>query len=226
MTVFAASNSAERQGFSGMKSLRLLLLAFAAAWLAAPMAEAAGASAAAGDTPAPVRVVGFPWRAGDPPPQVRGVALGDNEQRVRELLGEPGGTSKMGSADVLDYSALGLQFVLTKTDGVAIIRLETTDAAALDDIRVGAAAQDVLAKWGPPHEAQERTALYNAGNWTVTVRLAAQAPKVTDLALGLNTIKWADLAPPQPAPPNPAANKAQPARSNPDPNRPQANRPR
>lgn len=209
-----------------MNSLRLLLLALAFACLAGPMAQAAGASSAAGETPSPQRVVGFPWRAGDPPPQVRGVALGDNDQRVRELLGEPGRTSKLGSADVLDYPDLGLQFVLTKAEGVAIIRLETADAAALDDIRVGAGAQEMLAKWGPPHEAQERTALYNAGNWTITVRLAAQAPKVTDLALGLNTIKWADLAPPQPPPVNPAPNKGQPARSHQDPNRMQAGRPR
>src|ERR1700722_17155731 len=39
----------------------------------------------------------FPWKAGDNPPLIAGIALGDTEQHVLDVLGEPTSTAQMGA---------------------------------------------------------------------------------------------------------------------------------
>src|SRR5271163_503501 len=94
----------------------------------------------------------FPWKAGDNPPAVAGIALGDTEQHVRDVLGEPTTTSEMGAANVLEYPAKGLEISATRADGVSIIRLRTPAAGSIDDIKIGDEVSAVIAKWGHPSE--------------------------------------------------------------------------
>jgi hypothetical protein len=131
----------------------------------------------------------FPWKAGDKPPAVAKIALGDTEQHARDVLGMPE-TARMGAGNVLEYPARGLQVIATKADGVSIIRMQMPTAGSIDGIKVGDDVKAVLAKWGPPHAGQDRTALYNAGVWTVAVRLADKNSKVVDISLAWNTTKW------------------------------------
>ena len=137
----------------------------------------------------------FPWKAGDDPPAVAGVALGDTAAKARQVLGPPASTRTMGVADLLLYPRLGLEVIATDTDGVSIIRLRAAKAGAIDGIRVGDSADMVTRKWGAPHVGQGRTGLYNAGVWTVSVRLAPAAPRIVDILLGWNTTKFPDFDP-------------------------------
>ncbi|HTW33393.1 MAG TPA: hypothetical protein VMD53_02160 [Rhizomicrobium sp.] len=135
----------------------------------------------------------FPWKAGDHPPSVAGIALGDSEQHVRQVLGEPTSTAKMGAANILEYQPSGLEITATKADGVSIIRLRTPQAGAIDGIKIGDSVSTVIAKWGNPSDGHGRVALFNAGVWTVEVRLADDGPNVVDILLAWNTTKWPDL---------------------------------
>jgi hypothetical protein len=132
----------------------------------------------------------FPWKAGDTAPMLAHVSLGDSEDHARQVLGPPESTSKMGAGDVLEYPAKGIEIVATKDDGVSIIRLRSPDAGAIDGIRIGDAVTDVMAKWGSPSGGQGRVALYDAGTWTVEVRLEENGSKVIDILLAWNQTKW------------------------------------
>ena len=61
----------------------------------------------------------FPWKAGDTPPVIDGLALGDTEASVRKLLGPPAKVSQMGPGHVLEYPGDGLEVIATKDDGVS-----------------------------------------------------------------------------------------------------------
>ena len=134
----------------------------------------------------------FPWKAGDTPPTIAGIALGDTEQHMRDVLGAPTSAAPMGAGIVYEYEASGLEIIATKADGVSIIRLRTRAAGAIDGIRVGDTVSAVQAKWGVPSDGQGRVALFTAGVWTVEVRLADNGPNVVDIALAWNTTKWPD----------------------------------
>ena len=133
-------------------------------------------------------------RPGDTAPAARWGQLGDTEQHAREVLGPPADTSKLGSADVFDYAS-GLQIIGNPTDGVSIIRLRSRGAGSIDGVRIGDDPQSVLAKWGKPDSGAGAVALYNAGVWTVEVKLDATGLKVGDILLAWNTTKWPDENP-------------------------------
>jgi hypothetical protein len=101
----------------------------------------------------------------------------------------------MGAGNALEYPARGLEVVATPEDGVSIIRLRTPDAGSIGGIKIGDDVSVVLAKWGPPDGGEGRIALYNAGVWTVEVRLADSTPNVIDILLAWNTTKWPNLDP-------------------------------
>ncbi len=96
----------------------------------------------------------------------------------------------MGDAEVLEYPKDGLEISSTAADGVSIIRLRTSKAGAIDGVRIGDDVRTVLAKWGRPDVANGPVALYNAGVWTVEIRLATTTPNVVDILLAWNTTKW------------------------------------
>ena len=137
----------------------------------------------------------FPWKVGDNPPLVAGIALGDTEQHMREVLGAPTSSASMGAGTAYEYDTAGLEIIATKADGVSIIRLRTRAAGAIDGVRVGDSVSAVQAKWGDPSDGQGRVALFTAGVWTVEVRLADNGPDVVEIALAWNTTKWPDLDP-------------------------------
>jgi hypothetical protein len=138
-------------------------------------------------TPALAKSPPFPWKAGDAPPALHGVTLGQTEAQARAALGPPHSTAKMGPGDVWDY-ADGLQIIANAGDGVSIIRLRTAAAGAIGGVKVGDAAADVVAKWGVPDGTAPGVALYNAGVWTLELR--AKDGKVVDMLLGWNQTKW------------------------------------
>jgi hypothetical protein len=165
----------------------------AAFWLV--FLAATTSALAATPTTTPAQTGAFPWKAGDNPPAVAGIALGDTAQHVREVLGKPGHVGKMGVADLFEYPRLGLQVISTTSDGVSIIRLRTPQAGEIDGIKVGDSADVVLSKWGTPSTGQDRTALFNAGVWTVSVKVAPTKPQIIDILLGWNTTKFTDFDP-------------------------------
>lgn len=151
----------------------------------------------------------FPWKPGETPPTVAGLALGDTEQHAREVLGNPESVDKSGSATVLEYKKKGLQVLVTPEDGIAIIRLRSPEAGTIDGLQIGDRDLQVVGRWGPPDQTDGRTAFYNAGIWTITVRLADKAPQIADLMLGWNQKK--DPIPPPPNPAQPAKPGAAPS---------------
>ena len=48
----------------------------------------------------------------------------------------------------------------------------------------------MLGKWGKPDGGGGPVALYNAGVWTIEVKLDATGLKVGDILLAWNTTKW------------------------------------
>ncbi len=137
----------------------------------------------------------FPWKAGDTPPMLAGLSLGDTEDHVRVVLGPPDNTGKMGDGNVLEYELKGLQVIATKADGISIIRLRKPEAGAIDGIKIGDDVTSVITKWGHPESGQDRVALFTAGTWTVEVRLEDNGPKVVDILLAWNDTKWGGVKP-------------------------------
>ena len=133
----------------------------------------------------------FPWKAGDAPPVVAGVALGDTEAHAREVLGPPARVSPMGPGHVLEYPDKGLEVIATLDDGVSIIRLRAAGTGAIGGIRLGDDLAAINAKWGPPAVHKGLVSIYDAGVWSVEVRVAsADSTTITDMLLAWNQTKW------------------------------------
>jgi hypothetical protein len=138
----------------------------------------------------------FPWKAGDTPPVIDGLALGDTEAQVHKLLGPPANVSQMGPGHVLEYPDKGLEVIATQDDGVSIIRLREAGAGAIGGIRIGDDLAAMSAKWGSPAVHKGLVSIYDAGVWSVEVRVAtADSTTITDMLLAWNQTKW---APPPP----------------------------
>jgi hypothetical protein len=128
----------------------------------------------------------FPWKAGDPPPAVRRIALGDTEHRVLTTFGIPSDAARSGLNDLYDYPA-GLEIIANQQVGVTIIRLRARQAGAIGGVRVGDQIRSVVAKWGKPDSDGSEIALYKAGLWVVALKVAPDNGQVTDLLLGWAT---------------------------------------
>jgi len=124
-----------------------------------------------------------PWQASDKPPVVAGIKLGDSEQHALDVLGAPDDVVPSADSEVLQYVAKGLEVTATKKEGVVAIRLLTPDAGAIDGIKVGDIARDVLLKWGAPSGGQGRIAVFGPPAWTIAVHLADKDPTILDLTL-------------------------------------------
>jgi len=127
---------------------------------------------------------GFPWKAGDPPPSVAGIRLGDTRERLDEVLGPPTTTQQLGEgAFGLSYRKRGISVGWASGDGVAMIFLNERYAGDIDGVRIGDTQGSVIARWGDPSSAQGETAIYRAGRWGVVLKLDQDA-KVVQLYLG------------------------------------------
>lgn len=124
-----------------------------------------------------------PWQASDKPPVVAGIKLGDSEQHALDVLGAPDDVVPNADSEVLYYNAKGLEVVATKNDGVVSIKLLTPDAGAIDGVKVGDIARDVLLKWGAPTAGQGRIAVFGPPAWAIGVHLAEKDPTILDLTL-------------------------------------------
>ena len=127
----------------------------------------------------------FPWKPGDAPPTVAGVPLGASRGRLDSLLGKADRLQPLGpGATALFFSARGVSVVYSTADGAAVIYLLRRDAGDIGGVRLGDANDSVLAKWGPPSDAAEGTALYTAGGWAVVVGVDSIGKAVVQLGLG------------------------------------------
>jgi hypothetical protein len=135
----------------------------------------------------------FPWKAGDRPPAVRRIALGDTENRVLATFGAPSDAARSGPNDLFDYP--GLEIIANQQVGVTIIRLRARQAGAIGGVRVGDQIQSVMAKWGKPNSGGSEVALYQAGPWVVALKIGPTNGQVTDLLLSWATENAANAQP-------------------------------
>jgi len=127
----------------------------------------------------------FPWKAGDKPPLVAGVALGSSRPRLNSLLGAPSDSERIGGDSwALKFAPKGLSVVYTPLDGAAIIYLTRRDAGDIGGVRLGDSKQTVLSRWGKPSTGEGRNLLYIAGKWVVVVTCDSADTHVVQLGLG------------------------------------------
>ena len=126
-----------------------------------------------------------PWKAGDPPPILLGLHLGDSLPKLNSVMGRAGGTQQLGDG-VAAYSYQGGNIVVTwaRFDGVATIDLKSRDAGAIGGFRVGDSIDSLLAHWGPPPQGEGSVGLYVFGPWAVVVRSDSTGKRITMLTLG------------------------------------------
>ena len=114
----------------------------------------------------------FPWKAGDAPPAVAGIRMGDDRARFESVLGKPSDTKKLGEAGLaLTYQRRGVQVLYAPADGAAIIFLLTRAAGDLGGVRVGDKGDAVRGRWGEPSMVAGPMAIYRAGEWAVFVKM-------------------------------------------------------
>lgn len=113
----------------------------------------------------------LPWKAGDDPPPLAGIALGDSRDRVETLLGKAPETRAAKGGMALVYVEKGVVVMLNARREAAVVYLLTPAAGALDGVRVGDARDAVLRRWGEPTTVQGAEALYLAGDWAVIIEL-------------------------------------------------------
>jgi hypothetical protein len=130
----------------------------------------------------PAAANGFPWKAGDKPPAVAGIALGDSEQHALDVLGPPDDSASMPAGDVLRYTEKGLE-ITAATRHVSVIALLKPEAGAIGGLRVGDKARDVILKLGAPQDGNGRLARFGAGDWLIIVRLAPKESVIEEIAL-------------------------------------------
>lgn len=121
--------------------------------------------------PAAAEAGRLPWKAGDDPPPLAGIALGDSRERVEGLLGKAPESRAVKGGVALVYVDKGVVVMLDSRRQAAVVYLLTAAAGSLDGIRVGDSRDTVLQHWGEPTAVQGAEALYLAGDWAVIVEL-------------------------------------------------------
>jgi hypothetical protein len=138
----------------------------------------------------------FPWKRGDAPPAVAGIRLGDDEGRLKKVLGQPSLVQQLAEGvphdevRVLTYKMPGVQVVFSQSDGASIIYLLSPYAGDIGGVRLYDAREEVKAIWGNPSSVCEEggTGIYRAGDWAVILRFDNQ-DKIKELGLGRITDK-------------------------------------
>jgi hypothetical protein len=128
----------------------------------------------------------FPWRAGDVPPSVAGLRLGDTRASIDSVLGRPDGVQDLGDGRAFfDYEkSHGLIVGFTPADGVALIQLLKAAAGQIDSIQVGDSLSTAARRWGAPAVSKNHVAIYRAGWWGVVLYLDDSNTHVKMLTLG------------------------------------------
>jgi|GEM_PF-2741554 hypothetical protein len=137
----------------------------------------------------------FPWKAGDRPPLVDGLQLGEPEAKVKAQIGQPDETLPIGDTPddgyFLKYPAKGMSLSITPSDGLSIISLDKPNSGEIGGIAVGENVNDLVAAWGQPQTINGTTGSYSAGDWGVVVNLDSTSTSVVSLILGYNQNKFA-----------------------------------
>ncbi len=127
----------------------------------------------------------FPWKAGDPPPPVAGVALGASRTGIKSALGVPTDSQQLGPDGwAFNFRTKGVSIVYTALDGAAIIYLLRRDAGDIGGVRVGDNRAAFLGRWGKPSTTDGPNVLYIAGKWVVGITLDTTSTHVVRLGLG------------------------------------------
>ncbi|MBY0578864.1 MAG: hypothetical protein K2P57_07435 [Burkholderiales bacterium] len=129
----------------------------------------------------------FPWKKGDSPPVIAGVSLGMSREKLEQVLGQPSQTQKLGEDGLaLVFKPQGVIALWAPLDGVAIIYVQTREAADIGGVRIGDSKAEVLSRWGMPSVIQGPTAIYRAGSWGAVIRLD-ETNHVVQLSVGTLT---------------------------------------
>ncbi len=164
--------------------------------------------------PAPVRGAQptVHWQAGDAPPDVEGIRLGDPRERVEAVLGapDPDPLPDDPTADLstLSFRSSALLIAISRTEGVSRIMLRRPEGGALAGIRVGDPLVALLIHWGEPTQSHGSLGRYIIGTWTISVRADLGEQKVLRLMLARTPTQPtnpppADTGPPPAASPTP-----------------------
>lgn len=148
----------------------LVLAAFRVAFASAAVGQQQGA---------------LPWRAGDDPPLVAGLALGASRTTIDSALGQPERSRSVGpGVQLLGYGSRGIALLYSEAESLAAVYLIAREAGDIGGMRVGDSGDSVAARWGNPSGVQDGVAVYQVGRWVVLVRLDSTRSRVQLLGLG------------------------------------------
>jgi hypothetical protein len=126
-----------------------------------------------------------PWKAGDQPPALLGLHLGDSRAKLDSVMGRADGSQTLGEGVVaLSYSARHVTVTWARADGVATIDLRSRDAGEIGGLRVGDTIESLIQKWGQPDRGENNVGLYIFGPWAVVVRSDSTGQRIAMLTLG------------------------------------------
>lgn len=124
----------------------------------------------------------FPWKAGDRPPALGGVRLGDRRVHVDSLLGAPSSVDTLDNGVVLFRYTRGFIVAYSPGDSVEVVYLAQT-GAAVGNVKVGQTMDDVRARWGSPSATEGAVSMYIARDWAVMVLADTTGKRVLQLGL-------------------------------------------
>jgi len=139
----------------------------------------------------------FPWRAGDPPPDVAGIHLAESRADVQAALGKPdddkvpGGKPKAGEY-FLNYVKRGITVIGTPGDGVSVVTLFSPSAGDISGLRAGDTVNSLLDRWGFPPVQNGSIGIYPAGVWGVVVKLDPATNRIRSMYISWTSLKWPD----------------------------------
>lgn len=105
---------------------------------------------------------------GNGAPPIGGVRLGQSLTEVLAILGEPDSDRRDPVSRLLTYQSAALQVVLTSESRVKSVITGSPDAGDIDGVRVGAATNAALLRWGAPYQRIDDMLVFaRADHWAV-----------------------------------------------------------
>lgn len=146
-----------------------------AGWVCLGLAFAGLARVAQAQTP--------PWKPDAAPPAVAGIHLGDSRQQLEQTLGAPSDVQDLApDSFALYFKDRGVMVLYSTHEGATVIYLVSPSVAEIDGIHVGSDREAVITRWGMPTRVAGPSAVYQIGNWVVSLELG---PQQTVIRIGL-----------------------------------------